>query len=277
MLDDFAGLIPDILMNKSGSVFYSGRTAFKGLRPLYILGLNPGGDPDKQSDETVGHHTMDVMTNKPNNWSEYRDERWANKPPGQHGMQPRVLHLLNRLNLDPGEIPASNIVFLRSRQEETFEGNMLDIAEQCWPVHQAIIQRLGVRVILCFGRTAGAWIRAKTNATEIIGEFIERNNRKWSNTLYENFDGLVVADFTHPSRVDWRSPETDPSELLSEVLVKKVAEQKIATYPIAEPDRKNNAVLRKGKCKLESIVAGKLAQPISGAARRLSGCEMLRH
>ena len=38
---------------RSGSVFYSGQSAFSAPAPLYLLGLNPGGNADRQVAETV--------------------------------------------------------------------------------------------------------------------------------------------------------------------------------------------------------------------------------
>jgi len=218
MIEQFAKLIPQNLLEESGSVFYSGRNAFIGQKSLYILGLNPGGNPEDQADETVGWHTNKVLTEGRDNWSEYRDGEWANKPPGKHGMQPRVLHLLSQLNLDPGTVPASNIAFLRSRREKSFKGDILAVAEECWPLHDAVISELGVKVILCFGRTAGAWVRQKVGADEIIDEIVEKNKRLWRSMIYAKSNDIIVADFTHPSVANWVAPDTDPSKLLQSYL-----------------------------------------------------------
>ena len=43
-IDGFAQLIPDELMDVPGHVFYTGEAGFAGRQPLYLLGLNPGGD-----------------------------------------------------------------------------------------------------------------------------------------------------------------------------------------------------------------------------------------
>lgn len=45
--NQFVEIIPKDLLDKSGSVFYSGRDAFSGTKNLYLMGLNPGGSPDK--------------------------------------------------------------------------------------------------------------------------------------------------------------------------------------------------------------------------------------
>ena len=46
------GINIDIL-SRSGSVFYSRRSAFARPAPLYLLGVKPGGDPERQVAETV--------------------------------------------------------------------------------------------------------------------------------------------------------------------------------------------------------------------------------
>ncbi len=214
MIESFAALIPRDLLGRSGSVFYSGRRAFQCPSKLYILGLNPGGDPVSQAQKTVKWHTNKVLCDEPEDWSAYRDESWADSPPGTRGMQPRVLHLLRHLKINPGEVPASNIVFLRSGREDRLDGDVEQLAEVCWPFHQRVIEALTTRVILCFGKTAGAWVCKRLNAREQVGEFVEDNNRRWRSRAFRNANGITVVVATHPSIVDWTAPATDPTELV---------------------------------------------------------------
>ena len=53
MIDEFRALIPPSVLAESGAAFYSGRAAFSAPSPLYILGLNPGGSPLLQANDTV--------------------------------------------------------------------------------------------------------------------------------------------------------------------------------------------------------------------------------
>jgi hypothetical protein len=205
-------------MDRSGSVFYSGRDAFSGTRPLYLLGVNPGGNPSVKSEETLRSHTNTVLREVPDNWSAYRDESWEGAPAGTWRMQPRVLHLLRSLKLDPGAVPASNIVFLRSRREDSIDGNLEELAEACWPFHRRVIEELNVRTVLCFGQTAGKWVCNQLGADRLIAQFVEQNNRRWKSTSFRNIDGITVVVGTHPSIVDWTSPTTDPSELVRQAI-----------------------------------------------------------
>lgn len=219
MIDEFAALIPTDVMNRSGAVFYSGRAAFSQPSPLYILGLNPGGSPESQADQTVEWHTKNVLNNRGQHWSEYQDEIWWHEhAKGTSGMQPRVLRLLERLGLDPQKTPASNLLFVRSARERDIASTFDEAAKLCWPFHKSVIERLSVRVVLCFGKRVGNWVCGRLNATNYAGEFIEANKRHWKSIAYKNSDGIAVVVASHPSRADWTKPETDPSQLVGRML-----------------------------------------------------------
>jgi hypothetical protein len=209
--------LPVTLTSRSGSVFYSGSTAFTAPSSLYVLGLNPGGSPVAQAGETLRAH-LDVFREREAPWSAYADEAWAGRPAGTWGMQPRVLHLFAALGLDPRMVPSSNVVFVRSATEADLEREKGTLLAQCWPVHQAAIEALQVRVLLCFGGTAGRWARERLGATVQVDEYRETNRRGWVSTAHQVPDGRTVITTTHPSRADWRNPEADPSPLVRRVL-----------------------------------------------------------
>ncbi|WP_255990713.1 uracil-DNA glycosylase family protein [Chitinolyticbacter albus] len=133
-------------------------------------------------------------------------------------MQPRVLHLLEGLGLSAGQVPCSNLVFVRSRRESDLKLEMRTLADLCWPFHSFVIQQLRPSTILCFGKTAGQYVRGKIGAKELCGEFVEDNNRKWRSTAYVGNTGLKVVVATHPSIADWRNPATDPTSLVRGML-----------------------------------------------------------
>ena len=214
MIEELAKAIPPALLNRSGKVFYSGRQAFSSPAGLYVLGINPGGDTTTLSGETIAAHTHEVLTRKPVDWSAYRDESWKGKTAGTYGMQPRVLHLFARLGLSPGSVPSSNLVFPRSRREKTIEGDMTQLADDCWPFHAKVIETLGSKAILCFGQTVGNFVKRKFGASLKCDEFVEDNQRKWRSCVFTNDHHLKVIVATHPSIADWTSPRTDPSDLI---------------------------------------------------------------
>lgn len=209
--------LPTYILQRSGSVFYTGKDAFLGQNPLYILGLNPGGNPDIQRTNTVAGH-IDDFRNRSAPWSAYADDSWEGMTPGTCGMQPRVLHMLKRLDLDPRKVPASNVVFVRSRNEAELDAEKSILLRDCWPVHGSVISKLGIRVVLCFGGTAGRWVRGQVGATQLVDEFRETNARGWKSEAHSSPNGLIVITATHPSRADWRNPAADPTPLVKRML-----------------------------------------------------------
>lgn len=219
MIEELASRIPQQLAYRSGKVFYSGRTAFSNTSPIYLLGVNPGGSPETHVGETVGSHTYSVLHTLPDDWSAYRDESWKGSTPGTHGMAPRVLHLLQRLGLNPGSVPASNLVFVRSAREAHIErAEMAAMADACWPFHQQVIARLQPRVLVCFGQTAGNYVRRRLGAAQMIDQFVERNNRRWRSLTFLGAGGVKVVVATHPSIANWSVSATDITPLVQEAL-----------------------------------------------------------
>jgi len=219
MIDFFAQFIPDELMEKSGSVFYSGRNAFSGSKPLYILGLNPGGSEIRQNAETIKWHTKRILKNENLNFSEYKDGIWEGKKAGTSKLQLRILHLLNALNLDASEILASNVCFVRSSREIHIADSIKDYMDSCWTLHQNVIDKLDIKTILCLGKTAGKYTRLKLEANDLIDEFVEKNNRRWKSQVYKNNKNQIVIVATHPSIADWTNEKTDISKLVRKYII----------------------------------------------------------
>jgi hypothetical protein len=217
-IEALAEQIPAGLHMRSGKVFYSGRNAFSTHSALYVLGLNPGGDPSQHKGETVENHTAAVLNSHADDWSAYRDESWEGAVPGTYGMAPRVLHLFAALRFSPGHVPCSNLVFVRSRREGNIRREMASLADLCWTFHAFAIERLRPRAILCFGQTAGRYVRRKVGANTQYGEFIEMNNRRWRSRAFVSSAGLRVVVATHPSVADWSAASTDPTQLIRDAL-----------------------------------------------------------
>lgn len=218
-IEDLAARIPEQLLVLSGKVFYSGRNAFSEPCNLYMLGVNPGGSPDTHATETVESHTYSVIHTLPDDWSAYRDESWKGATPKTLGMAPRVLHLLRELDFSPGAVPASNLVFVRSRRESHIPPKeMRAMADACWSFHDHAISLLRPRVVLCFGQTAGNYVRQRLGANRLIGEFTEQNNRRWRSQAFAGSNGTNVVVATHPSIADWCTTSTDVTPLVQKAL-----------------------------------------------------------
>lgn len=219
-IEDALASLSAELLTQSGSVFYTGKQAFSGTRPLYLLGLNPGGDPLVQAHETIASHISKFYARR-EPWSAYADESWQGATPGNWGMQPRVLHMLRSLELDPRAVPASNVVFVRSRDEANLREQKRALLSKCWPVHEAVIRTLNVRIVVCFGSTAGAWVRDCLHAHRLVDQFQETNARGWRSFTHTAADGKIVVSLTHPGRADWRNSNADPTGLVVRALQSK--------------------------------------------------------
>jgi hypothetical protein len=217
-LERFAALVPRVLSPESGKVFYSGRRAYSSPARLYVLGVNPGGDPAKYVTETVGEHTRQVLHDLPTDWSAYRDESWEGAPPGSYRMQPRILHLFRTLGLAPGCVPASNLFFVRSSREADIAARGRELADLCWPFHARVLEELTPRAVLCLGATAGGYVRRRLGANRVVAQFVEQNDRRWKSQVFEGGQGLRVIVATHPSIADWCAPSSDPTGLVLEAI-----------------------------------------------------------
>lgn len=217
-IDELYRLVPHELKRRSGEVFCSGRAAFSAPAKLYVVGINPGGAPTDNHADTIEGHSARVLTELPKTWSAYRDDSWGGQPPGKQGMQPSLLHLFTTLNVDPGVVPCSNVIFVRSRKENDITSEMEHLVAQCWPFHAAVLEQLKPRVVLCLGQTAGAFIRTKVGATTSCAEYVERNRRKWRSGTFVNQTGLKVVVASHPSRAKWAAINSDPTHLVREAI-----------------------------------------------------------
>ena len=86
------------------------------------------------------------------------------------------------------------------------------------PFHQQVLSMLRPRVVVCFGQTAGRYVRRRLGANELIGGFVENNDRRWRSSAYTGTGGIKVVVATHPSIADWRNPATDVTPLVQEAL-----------------------------------------------------------
>lgn len=231
MIEQFANFIPSELKDCSGAVFYSGRDAFSGIKDIYVLGLNPGGDLSKRSEDTIGRHTDKVLSEKPDRWSEYSCERWWEGKQygerGKSGIQPSVIHLIEKLGYDPRDIPASNVGFVRSRDEEALkewcieEGIELDaLYNSCWQVHRGVISHIQPKIILCMGRSAQYVLQKKTKADRRIDNLSKSYSTcRYLVEVFRNERGCRLASVTHPSRgIKWTEEQSDPSGVVRQAL-----------------------------------------------------------
>lgn len=217
MLEILAAQIDRQLLPVSGAVFYSGRAAFRIPAPLYVLGYNPGGSPTDMASATISSHTRFVL-DAPDEWSAYCDESWNGRQVGQSPLQKRLQHLLQGLGLDPRRTPASNLIFARSSRAASLSTDTKNLIDMCWPVHEAVLDTLRPKAIVCFGVGTAQYVRKRLGAIQHIGVFEEQNKRKWKSHAWKTPAGLIVFGLTHPAIANWTKPDTDPTPMVREIL-----------------------------------------------------------
>ncbi|MBI1233040.1 MAG: hypothetical protein GC208_00865 [Alphaproteobacteria bacterium] len=218
MIADLIETVPDDLLDQSGKVFYSGRDAFQPGRPVYVLGYNPGGAPADRPGETLRQNIDDVTRRRPANWSAYRDECWGGKPAGRAKFQPVMCDFLESLGLDPGEVPASNLIFVRSSRAADLNHAHTHV-DRCWPFHARVLDTVNPQAIIALGSQTGGIIRSRLKVETEIARFVEPNNRGWTSLAHRAPDGRLIFTLTHPSVARWTTPATDPRNMVTSVLI----------------------------------------------------------
>lgn len=143
---DFARAQLEPVLGKSGGILYSAAATIRPY-PVYLLGLNPGGSPERVMNTVRA--SIDALQSKTTN--SYLDESWAGSPVGEGRLQRRVRWLLEALGHEPRDVPASNLIFVRSRDAKGIDFER--IANTCWPVHEKILKIVRPRLVLVFGNS----------------------------------------------------------------------------------------------------------------------------
>lgn len=137
----FNKLNPSVL-NLKGRCFYSTlNTLCQGK--YYILGYNPGGNPDNYEQNIFEDFQQWPQTMM----NAYLDEEWGSKI-GQAPLQKNVQVLCDTLKVDTGEVFAANLIFAASENMKKLKGC---VADDFKPVHEAIINIIQPEVIFTFG------------------------------------------------------------------------------------------------------------------------------
>ena len=204
MIEELVKHIPAELYAASGKAFHTGRWAFSGKRDLYVLGLNPGGDPEDGS-ETVASNAEFVRCGAPENWSALLDQSWRGCQPGEAPLQRELRSILGRVGLDPRELPFSDVVFARSRQANQL-ADKERLMELCWPFHRAVIRGLRIRVVLCLYKPAAVFVRRKLGARPAPVHRVCERSRSGKTHWRECFAApgdLKIVQITRSTGITW--------------------------------------------------------------------------
>ena len=181
------------ILGRSGNVLYSAaRTLSPG--PVYLLGLNPGGDPSRH--ETIGE-TLERLPSRSSN--AYLHETWERRAgPGHAPLQRRVRWLIEQLGLNVEDVCAANLIFTRSRDASGSEYPRL--AHLCWPTHVAILDIVRPKLIVAYGNSdvsPYAYLRSQLNGSS--EELFPSGHGTWQCRAFPTA-GTWVVGLPHLSR-----------------------------------------------------------------------------
>lgn len=144
---------------KSGAVLYNGWSTLRLSHGLYIMGFNPGGNPD-----TIKKSIIETLEEIREDYCSYKDECWhkscredcrdANHC-GKSRHQTRVTELAKILGCNIRDVFAANAIFIRSNNQDSL-AEKLSLFENCWPIHQMFLSIVQPRTILCLGNGEGS-------------------------------------------------------------------------------------------------------------------------
>ena len=224
---DLATLVEDALgplASTSGSVLGVSTAALAPGR-FYIMGLNPGGDPQTHGEWTIrksisdvelgwSAHTHDCWQDHRGGTCEHLDENGRVKDPFLSRHQRNVLRAYDAIGATPGEVVTTNAIFARSSSEATLHAATGLTAwqwwETCWPVHQRMIAEVRPEFIVTLGKGLGTSafgflmnkMDVKRNAIRALGDNRALDGRTFSGTLPlvggEEFATRVLG-LPHPS------------------------------------------------------------------------------
>jgi hypothetical protein len=83
--------------------------------------------------------------------NEYLDVSWQGRPPGRSKLQRRVAELATMIGVDLRAVCAANLIFVRSKDAQSC--GYPELAEMCWPVHQAILKTVRPKLVVCYGNS----------------------------------------------------------------------------------------------------------------------------
>lgn len=201
--------------NESGSVLYNGSST---LRPgkLYLLGLNPGGDPSeiKQSVNESVKATFDKLRS---DYCAYEDECWKQNHPvdcmlkeckGESPHQRRVSDLVDALGLGViiKDVFAANAIFLRTKDQLSLKMPW-KLWENCWHVHKLFLSIVQPKLILCLGNGNGlsafSLLRSRflgAPTPQNVGPNGFRDGKWFAGRVAVCQEPCTVVGIPHPSR-----------------------------------------------------------------------------
>lgn len=197
--------LPPEVRDRSGAVLYSGWSSLRP-GPLYIMGLNPGGDPTAEPHRSKSMlHDLEQL---PNLFSSYADVRWDGaRTAGSTAHQKRVSSLACAAGLDVRDVVAANAIFTRTSRAGELIDPVRAWATHFWPIHQWMLSIVRPDIIVCLGNGLGlsSWTLLRAQAL-VSHEHPSPNYRmgRFADVVLPFADGtehaVLLIGAPHPSR-----------------------------------------------------------------------------
>ena len=119
--------LPEGILNAPGRFLYSELLTLDREGDFYLLGYNPGGDPDKYPDQYPDSLLEDIHKwglSAPKHYNAYLDEKWppwSDIQPGGSHFQRNVQRLFKAIDVCPRQVCASNLFFFRSKDSTSHD------------------------------------------------------------------------------------------------------------------------------------------------------------
>jgi len=215
------------LFDVSGAAPYTGIEGFTSPEAgLYLLGINPRSRPgdDETPHETVRQATKRICDEGNILYNCHVDDKWRGNEAGTMRSQIAMQHVFQeQLGFDLRRIPVSNIIFSRSGEYADLS-NPHQLAEDCRPFHQAVIDDLDIQSIIVMGTAAWNYVSktmpARVAATAILSG-VNPGSRQFQMRAADTPDGRRIIHIPHfgGRGANWLAEGYDPSFFINDHLI----------------------------------------------------------
>ena len=123
----------------------------------------------------------------------YLDEDWSSTSRkygrGGHPLQQNYQYLFGQLRQELDSVCASNLIFRRSISEKGAGG--MELAELCWPVHEAVLEIVRPCAIITFGRQPFDFIKNKRQGDDHEAQRCGHGKWTWRRSILKTGEKLI--------------------------------------------------------------------------------------
>lgn len=211
--------LPEEMKNKPGRILYSDKKTLEGS-DVYLIGLNPGGSTNgkilKEEIEAIKQRTKNAYEDEPWEWHG-KDLKEGTSPP-----QIRVKHLVTAIGVEICKVCASNLIFTQTKAQLGLD-KPENLAENCWSVHEAIINMAKPKVIIAIGNgqkfSAYTFLKRKLKPSMDTCQKRQVGGKRESCYWYRTDSNLMVVGVPHLSRFTIQDKDGKPFAGVSDLFI----------------------------------------------------------